>query len=338
MKRLLLIDAYAIIYRAYYAFIKAPRVNSKGLNTSAIYGFINTLDDVMKREKPTHVAVAFDPSGPTFRHDAFEAYKAQRESTPEDIKLCVPYIKKIIEAYNIPILEVPGFEADDVIGTISVKAEKAGFEVYMLTPDKDYGQLVSENIRMYRPRHNGGYELMGPEEVRAKYELDSHTQVIDLLGLMGDSSDNIPGCPGVGEKTAVKLLKEFGSIDNLLTRTDELKGALKTKIEENKDKIIFSKFLATIRLDVPVELNEKALEVEPINEPVLKALFDELEFRTMSANKFGNVFTSLPPDQPVSRIQFAGPKKSPGQMSLFDEPEEIIDEEASGKTTKQTES
>jgi DNA polymerase-1 len=319
MKKLFLIDAYAIIYRAYYAFIRAPRINSKGLNTSAIFGFVNLLEDVLKREKPSHIAVAFDPPGPTFRHDAFDAYKAQRESTPEDIKLSVPYIKKIIAAYNIPMLEVAGFEADDVIGTISKKAEKSGFEVYMLTPDKDYGQLVSEHIFMYRPRHNGGYEVMGPDEIKNKYELDSHEQVIDLLGLMGDSSDNIPGCPGVGEKTAVKLLKEFGSIDVLLTRTDELKGALKTKVEENKEQIVFSKFLATIKIDVPIAFNESDYVVDPVNETVLKSLFDELEFRTMSANKFGNVFSSLPPDQPVSRIQFAAPKSQHGQMSLFDE-------------------
>lgn len=190
MKKLFLIDAYAIIYRAYYAFIRAPRINSKGLNTSAIYGFVNTLEDVLKREKPTHIAVAFDPSGPTFRHEAYEQYKAQRESTPEDIKLAVPYIKKIIQAYNIPILEVPGYEADDVIGTVSKMAESAGFEVFMLTPDKDYGQLVSDHIFMYRPKHTGGFEVMGPKEVREKYDLDSHEQVIDLLGLMGDSSDN----------------------------------------------------------------------------------------------------------------------------------------------------
>lgn len=319
MKKLFLIDAYAIIYRAYYAFIRAPRINSKGLNTSAIFGFVNMLEDVLKREKPSHIAVAFDPPGPTFRHDAFDAYKAQRESTPEDIKLSVPYIKKIIAAYNIPMLEVAGFEADDVIGTISKKAEKAGFEVYMLTPDKDYGQLVSEHIFMYRPRHNGGYETMGPEEIKNKYELDSHEQVIDLLGLMGDSSDNIPGCPGVGEKTAVKLLKEFGSIDILLTRTEELKGALKAKVEENKDQIVFSKFLATIKTDVPIEFNETDYIVDPVNETALKSLFDELEFRTMSANKFGNVFSSLPPDHPVSSIQFAAPKSKHGQMSLFDE-------------------
>ena len=231
MKKLFLIDAYAIIYRAYYAFIRAPRVNSKGLNTSAIYGFVNTLEDVLKREKPTHIAVAFDPKGKTFRHEAYDLYKAQRESTPEDIRLAVPIIKKIVQAYNIPVLEVPGFEADDVIGTMAKKAEIAGFEVFMLTPDKDYGQLVSNHIFMYRPKHTGGFEVMGPDEVKAKYDLDSHEQVIDLLGLMGDASDNIPGCPGVGEKTAVKLLKEFGSIDNLLLNTDQLKGALKTKVE-----------------------------------------------------------------------------------------------------------
>ncbi len=330
MKKLFLIDAYAIIYRAYYAFIRAPRINSKGLNTSAIFGFVNILEDVLKREEPSHIAVAFDPPGPTFRHDAYEAYKAQRESTPEDIKLSVPYIKKIIHAYNIPMLEVPGFEADDVIGTISKKAEKAGFDVFMLTPDKDYGQLVSDHIFMYRPRHNGGYEIMGPSEIKAKYDLDSHEQVIDLLGLMGDSSDNIPGCPGVGEKTAVKLLKEFGNIENLLTRTDELKGALKTKVEENIEQINFSKFLATIKTDVPVEFDEKAYLIEPVNETNLKALFDELEFRTMSANKFGNVFTSLPPGQPVSRIQFAPAKSKHGQMSLFGE------EESPEKATTQT--
>lgn len=332
MKKLFLIDAYAIIYRAYYAFIRAPRINSKGLNTSAIYGFVNTLEDVLKREKPTHIAVAFDPSGPTFRHEAYEQYKAQREATPEDIKLAVPYIKKIIQAYNIPILEVPGFEADDVIGTVSKLAENAGFDVFMLTPDKDYGQLVSDHISMYRPKHTGGFEIMGPKEIREKYDLDSHEQVIDLLGLMGDSADNIPGCPGVGEKTAVKLLKEFGSIDVLLTRTEELKGALKTKVENNKDQIVFSRFLATIKTDVPVEFNEQDLITEPANESDLKALFDELEFRTMSQNKFGaKPFTSLPPDEATTSIQFA--RKAPaGQMSLFDTPENNQEKAATGKT------
>lgn len=322
MKKLFLIDAYAIIYRAYYAFIRNPRINSKGLNTSAIFGFVNTLEDVLKREKPTHIAVAFDPKGKTFRHEAYDQYKAQREATPEDIRLAVPIIKDLIKAYNIPALEIPGYEADDVIGTMAKKAEQAGFEVFMLTPDKDYGQLVSDHIFMYRPKHTGGFEVMGPEEVKAKYELHSHEQVIDLLGLMGDSSDNIPGCPGVGEKTAVKLLKEFGSIDALLERTNELKGALKTKIEENKEQIIFSRFLATIKIDVPIDFDEKSLELEPRNETDLRALFDELEFRTMSAKMGANPFTSLPPDQPTTTIAFAKPKKATGQMSLFDQPDE----------------
>jgi len=319
MKKLFLVDAYAIIYRAYYAFIRNPRVNSKGLNTSAIFGFVNTLEDVLKREKPTHIAVAFDPKGKTFRHEAYEQYKAQREATPEDIRLAVPIIKNLIKAYNIPALEVPGYEADDVIGTMAKKAEQAGFEVFMLTPDKDYGQLVSDHIFMYRPKHTGGFETMGPAEVKAKYDLDSHEQVIDLLGLMGDASDNIPGCPGVGEKTAVKLLKEFGSIDTLLSRTDELKGALKTKIEENKEQIIFSRFLATIKVDVPVDFDEKSLEIEPRNETELRALFDELEFRTMSA-KLATPFSSFPPDQPLPSIRQVKPKPA-GQMSLFDEVE-----------------
>ncbi|MDO9634034.1 MAG: DNA polymerase I [Paludibacter sp.] len=336
MKKLFLIDAYAIIYRSYYAFIRAPRINSKGLNTSAIFGFVNMLEDVLKREQPSHIAVAFDPPGPTFRHDAFEAYKAQRESTPEDIKLSIPYIKKIIQAYNIPQLEVLGFEADDVIGTIAKQAEIANFEVFMLTPDKDYGQLVSEHIYMYRPRHNGGYEVMGPAEIKTKYDLDSHEQVVDLLGLMGDSSDNIPGCPGVGEKTAVKLLKEFGSIDVLLTRTEELKGALRTKVEENKDQITFSKFLATIKVDVPIEFDENAYLVEPVNESALKSLFDELEFRTMSANKFGNVFTSLPPDQPITRVQFTPAKSKHGQMSLFGDEDQAEKATVQKSTTTQS--
>ena len=331
MKKLFLIDAYAIIYRAYYAFIRAPRVNSKGLNTSAIYGFVNTLEDVLKREKPTHIAVAFDPKGKTFRHEAYDLYKAQRESTPEDIRLAVPIIKKIVEAYNIPVLEVPGFEADDVIGTMAKKAEIAGFEVFMLTPDKDYGQLVSNHIFMYRPKHTGGFEIMGPDEVKAKYDLDSHEQVIDLLGLMGDASDNIPGCPGVGEKTAVKLLKEFGSIDNLLLNTDQLKGALKTKVEANKELIIFSRFLATIKIDVPVDFDENALEIEPVNEADLQALFDELEFRTMSQSKFKKPFTSLPPDEAVTSIQFARPKSPKGQTSLFD----ALDAPGEPKNTKE---
>ena len=252
MKRLFLLDAYALIYRAYYAFIKNPRINSKGLNTSAIYGFVTTLEEVLNKEQPTHIAVAFDPQGPTFRHEMFEQYKAQREETPEAIRAAVPIIKDIIRAYNIPILEVKGFEADDVIGTTAKLAEERGFDTYMMTPDKDFGQLVSEHIFQYKPRHGGGFDIYGVEEVKERYGISSPLMIIDMLGLMGDSADNIPGCPGVGEKTAIKLINEFGSIENLLNSTDKLKGALKTKIEENVEKIKFSKFLATIKIDVPL--------------------------------------------------------------------------------------
>ena len=289
MKKLFLLDAYALIYRAYFAFIKAPRINSKGLNTSAILGFLNTLEEVLKREQPTHIGVAFDPAGPTFRHEAFEAYKAQREKTPEDIKVAVPYIKELLRAYNIPVYEVMGYEADDVIGTLAKQAAQKGFEVFMLTPDKDYGQLVEEHIFMYRPRHNGGYEVMGTAEVLNKYGLTNQAQVIDLLGLMGDSSDNIPGCPGVGEKTAVKLLQEFGSIDGLLANTDALKGALKTKIESNVEQIKFSRFLATIKTDVPIELNEAELALQQPNIEALIALLSELEFRSLLRNQKGEL-------------------------------------------------
>ena len=289
MKKLFLLDAYALIYRAYFAFIKAPRINSKGLNTSAILGFLNTLEDVLKREKPTHIGVAFDPAGPTFRHEAFEAYKAQREKTPEDIKIAVPYIKELLRAYNIPVYEVMGFEADDVIGTLAKQAVAQGFDVFMLTPDKDYGQLVDEHIFMYRPRHNGGYEVMGTAEVLNKYGLTNQAQVIDLLGLMGDSSDNIPGCPGVGEKTAVKLLQEFGSIDGLLANTDALKGALKVKIESNVAQIKFSRFLATIKTDVPIVLNQEELQRKEPNAEALKGLFTELEFRSLLRNQKGEL-------------------------------------------------
>ena len=282
MNKLFLFDAYALIYRAYYAFIKNPRRNSKGLNTSAIMGFINTLNEVQTKEKPTHIGVAFDPSGPTFRHIEYPEYKAQREACPEDIKAAVPIIKEVLDAYHIPVLEVAGYEADDVIGTIATKAGKAGVETYMLTPDKDYGQLVTDNVYMYRPRHDGGYEVMNPESVITKYGLDNTSQVIDLLGLMGDSSDNIPGCPGVGEKTAVKLIKEFGNIDTLLQNTDKLKGALKKKVEENGELIKMSRYLATIKTDAPIELDLKSLEVvEPDNEK-LEKLFEELEFKTFA--------------------------------------------------------
>ena len=279
--KLFLLDAYALIYRAYYAFIKNPRINSKGFNTSAILGFVNTLEEVLKKENPTHIGVAFDPSGPTFRHEAYEQYKAQREETPEAIRLSVPIIKDIIRAYRIPILEVPGYEADDVIGTLATEAGKQGITTYMMTPDKDYGQLVSDNVFMYRPKHSGGFEVMGIEEIKAKFDIQSTEQVIDMLGLMGDSSDNIPGCPGVGEKTAQKLVAEFGSIENLLAHTDQLKGALKTKVEANREMITFSKFLATIKVDVPIKLDMNTLVREEPNEEELRKIFEELEFRTL---------------------------------------------------------
>ena len=281
MKTLLLIDAYAMIYRAYYAFIRAPRMNSRGENTSAIFGFVVTFEDLLKRLKPSHIAVAFDPAGPTFRHEAFEQYKAQRQETPEDIRWAVPRIKQILQAMNVPVLEVPGYEADDVIGTIAHKAEQEGFEVYMATPDKDYGQLVTEHIFMYRPRHTGGFEKLGPQEVCEKYGLQSQSQVIDLLGLMGDSSDNIPGCKGVGEKTAVQLLQQFGSIDGLLANTDQLKGALQRKVQEQVEEIRFSRFLATIKTDVPIEFDAQALVYQERNWELLAPIYRELEFNSL---------------------------------------------------------
>ena len=281
MKTLLLIDAYAMIYRAYYAFIRAPRMNSRGENTSAIFGFVVTFEDLLKRLKPSHIAVAFDPAGPTFRHEAFEQYKAQRQETPEDIRWAVPRIKQILQAMNVPVLEVPGYEADDVIGTIAHKAEKEGFEVYMATPDKDYGQLVTEHVFMYRPRHTGGFEKLGPQEVCEKYGLQNQLQVIDLLGLMGDSSDNIPGCKGVGEKTAIQLLQQFGSIDNLLDSTDQLKGALQRKVQEQVEEIRFSRFLATIKTDVPIEFDAQSLVYQERDWEQLAPLYRELEFNSL---------------------------------------------------------
>ena len=292
--KLFLLDAYALIYRAYYAFIKNPRINSKGFNTSAILGFVNTLEEVLKKENPTHIGVAFDPSGPTFRHEAYEQYKAQREETPEAIRLSVPIIKDIIRAYRIPILEVPGYEADDVIGTLATEAGKQGITTYMMTPDKDYGQLVSDNVFMYRPKHSGGFEVMGIKEIKAKFDIQSTEQVIDMLGLMGDSSDNIPGCPGVGEKTAQKLVAEFGSIENLLAHTDQLKGALKTKVEANREMITFSKFLATIKVDVPIKLDMNTLVREEPNEEELRKIFEELEFRTLINRVLKKTDTPLP--------------------------------------------
>lgn len=289
MDKLFLLDAYALIYRAYYALIKNPRINSKGFNTSAVLGFVNTLEDVLKKENPTHIGIAFDPAGPTFRHEAFEQYKAQREETPEVIRLSVPIIKDIIRAYNIPILEVPGYEADDVIGTLATEAGKRGIRTYMMTPDKDYGQLVGEYVFMYRPKYGDKeFDVMGVEEVKAKFNIQSPTQVIDMLGLMGDASDNIPGCPGVGEKTAQKLIAQFGSIENLLANTDQLKGSIKTKVETNREQIEFSKFLATIKTDVPIALDMDALKRETPNEEALRKIFEEMEFRTLMERVFKN--------------------------------------------------
>ena len=286
MSKLFLIDAYALIYRSYYAFLRNPRINSKGLNTSAIMGFCNTLNEVLTKESPTHIGVAFD-HGKTFRHDAFPEYKAQREETPEDIKLSVPLIKQILEAMHIPILQVDGFEADDIIGTVATRFGSDGIETFMLTPDKDYGQLIGPNVFMYRPRHGGGYEIIGEKEVGDKYGIPTPAQVIDLLALMGDTADNFPGCPGVGEKTAAKLINQFGSIDNMLQHTDEIKGKLREKVENAVEDIKMSKFLATIRTDVPMQLDLDELKVEQLDEAKLRTIFEELEFRTL-INKFLN--------------------------------------------------
>ena len=282
MQKLFLLDAYALIYRSYYAFIKNPRINSKGLNTSAIMGFLNTLNEVLTKEKPTHIGVAFDPHGPTFRSEAFPEYKAQREETPEDIRKAVPIIKDLLKAYRIPILQTDGYEADDVIGTLAEKAGSIGVETYMLTPDKDYGQLVRDNVFIYRPRHGGGYETMGPKEVCEKYGIPSPMAVIDLLALMGDSADNFPGCPGVGEKTAVKLIDEFGSIEQLLARSSEIKGKLREKVEEHVEDIKMSYFLATIKTDVPIELDMESLKLVEPNEDELGKLLLELEMKSFA--------------------------------------------------------
>ena len=282
MDKLFLLDAYALIYRSYYAFIKNPRINSKGQNTSAIIGFCNTLNEVLQKEQPTHIGVAFDPHGPTFRSEAFPAYKAQRDATPEDIHKAVPIIKDILRAYHIPILEASGFEADDVIGTLAKKADSIGVSTYMLTPDKDYGQLVTPTVSIYRPRHGGGYEVLGPQEVCQKYGITTPTQVIDLLALMGDSADNFPGCPGVGEKTAAKLIADFGSVEQLLARTAEIKGKLREKVEQHVDDIKMSYFLATIKTDVPIELNMDELRLVEPDEGELAKIFTELEFKQLA--------------------------------------------------------
>ena len=331
--KLLLVDAYAMIYRAYYAFIRAPRINSRGENTSAIFGFAVTLDDLLKKTNPTHIAVAFDPAGPTFRHEAYPEYKAQREETPEDIRRAVPVIKQLLDAMRIVRIECPGFEADDVIGTIAGQAEAQGFEVLMATPDKDYGQLVTERVNMYRPKHTGGFEQMGPKEVCDKYGLTSQKQVVDLLALMGDASDNIPGCTGVGEKTAVKLLEQFGSIDNMLAHTDQIKGALRQKVETQREQIEFSRYLVTIRTDAPVTFNPADLIVRQIDKPQLAELYRSLEFNSL-LRKIGEPMlppaaaSTLQPAAPAAPATPAAPKPAPSkpvtaQLDLFAElPEE----------------
>ena len=300
--RLFLLDAYALIYRAYYALINAPRMTTKGFSTSAIYGFVNTLQDVLNREKPTHIAVCFDPAGPTFRHEAFEGYKAERPPTPEDIRLSIPYIKRILAAYRIPVIEVMGYEADDVIGTLAKMAQSRGYEAYMMTPDKDFGQVVDEHIFQYKPGKQGAdFEVLGVKEICESYGFDTPLQVIDYLALMGDKVDNIPGCPGVGKVTAVKLIKQFGSVEALLERSGELKGAMKTKVEENAEQIRFSKFLATIKTDVPIEFDETALKREEPDYNALYEVFNELEFRTLITRIIGKKVQIAPVVEPESK-------------------------------------
>lgn len=314
MRKLILLDAYALIYRAYYALIRSPRINSKRMNTSAIFGFVNTLEEVLKRENPDFIGVAFDPKGGTFRHEIYPEYKAQREETPEDIRVAVPYIKKILEAYRIPVLEIPGFEADDVIGTLATQASQQGdIMTYMMTPDKDYGQLVKDNVKMMRPRHGSNdFDILGPQEVCEKYGIQSPLQVIDLLGLMGDASDNVPGCPGVGEKTAVKLIGDFGGIEQLIERSSELKGALRQKVENNVDGIRFSKLLVTIKTDVPISLDLDLLSRKPVDLERLHPLFEELEFRSLLQRVMGGAVAV--PEQGIPQKK---PIPSNGQLDLF---------------------
>ncbi|MGM9804782.1 MAG: DNA polymerase I [Muribaculaceae bacterium] len=332
-KKLVLLDAYALIFRAYYALIRAPRYTSQGLNTSAMYGFVNTLQDILNREDPTHIAICFDPHGGTFRHEVYPEYKAGREETPEDIKKAVPYIKEIAKAYNIAVLEVPGFEADDVIGTLSRQAAERGYITYMVTADKDFGQLVNDNAKIYRPSSGGGYDIWGEKEVCEKFGIDSTSQVIDMLALMGDKVDNIPGCPGVGEVTAAKLIRQFGSVEALLGGTEQLKGALKKKIEENVEKITFSKMLATIRLDVPIEFNEEELRRREVNVEALNKVFGELEFRSLAQRVLSkNVATpDAPAAAPVAPAKAAAKPKS-AQMSLFGDDDDDDEGEALDQT------
>lgn len=328
MPRLFLLDAYALIFRAYYALIRMPRITQSGFNTSAIFGFVNTLEEVLRKEKPSHIAVCFDPAGPTFRNEAFEQYKGERESTPEDIKLSVPIIKEIVKAYNIPVVEVAGYEADDVIGTLAKRAEKEGFTTYMMTPDKDFGQLVSPSILQYKPSYRGqDFEIRGEKEVCERYGIERTSQVIDLLALMGDKIDNIPGCPGVGEKTAMKLIADFDSVDNLVLHTDELKGALKKKVEENKEQILFSKYLATICTDVPVELDVSDLERRPADRDKLFAIFKELEFKSL----IDRVGRRMNAEEKAEASSATRSSRQDGTLSLFDE-EDFDDNQTADNT------
>ena len=339
MEKLFLFDAYAIIFRSYYAFISRPTINSKHLNTSPILGFCNTLKEILDKEKPTYLGVAFD-HGKTFRHEAFPPYKAQRQETPEDIKLSVPYIKQVLEAMNIPVLQADGFEADDVIGTLATEAGRQGIDTYMLTPDKDYGQLIGPNVKMYRPRHGGGYDVIGEKEVAAKYGIASASQVVDLLALMGDASDNYPGCPGVGEKTAVKLINQFGNTEELISHTDQLKGKMREKVEGAIDDIKMAKYLATIRTDVPIALNLEEMRVTPPNEQKLRTLFDELEFKRMTerflnkpeikqktANIQLNLFAANPTngaDEPKKSL-YSSLKTTSHKYQLIDNKQEAVE-------------
>ena len=314
-KKLFLLDAYALIFRAYYAFIKNPRVTSKGLNTSAIFGFLLALEEVLQKRKPTHIAVVFDTPTPTFRHEMFKEYKAHRDETPEDIKKAVPYIKKLVEAYKIPVIDYPGFEADDVIGTLARKASEQGFTTYMMTPDKDYAQLVSENVFMLKPSRSGNESLLwGVEDVQKEFSVERPEQVIDILALMGDAADNIPGAPGIGPKTAMKLIGEYGSVEELFKHTDSLKGKLKEIIENNREQIEMSKKLATIEQFVPVELNETALELEIPDPAKLKVLFDELEFKTIAAKILSEIDKS---EKPRETEKLFSPPADSSQGSLF---------------------
>ena len=315
-KKLFLLDAYALIYRAYYAMIRSPRVTTDGLNTSAIFGFCMTLEDLLKKENPDYLAVCFDPAkGKTFRHDVYPEYKAQRQKQPEDITAAVPYIKKLLEAYCIPVVEIPGYEADDVIGTLSRRAEAEGYTTYMMTPDKDYGQLVTDSVLMYRPALGGhGFEIRTPQVICERYGIQNPMQVIDLLALEGDASDNIPGCPGIGEKTAAKLIAEYGSVENLIDRVDELKGALHKKISENIEQIKFSKYLVTIKTDVPVDIEISDLRRCTPDIPALRVLFERLEFKTM-LSRYASV--EVVPTAPT-------PATIARQASLFDEIEESV--------------